>query len=88
MGKWYINKTRSENNPLLFRHFVGLLKLNRDTEMAETKESITVTIIAIYIKVIVFLKLFYSTIYVCSIWMYFVILCTTFMYMYANKKML
>ena len=27
MGKWYINKTRTENNPLLFRHFVGLLKL-------------------------------------------------------------
>ena len=31
MGKWYINKTRSENNPLLFRHFVGLLKLKFET---------------------------------------------------------
>ena len=26
MGKWYINTTRTENKPLLFRHFVGLLK--------------------------------------------------------------
>ena len=31
MGKWYINKTRTENNPLLFRHFVGLLKLKFET---------------------------------------------------------
>ena len=27
MEKWYINKRRSENNPLLFGDFLGLLKL-------------------------------------------------------------
>ena len=31
MGKWYINKTRTENNTFLFRHFVGLLKLKFET---------------------------------------------------------
>lgn len=27
MGKWYINKTRTENNPLHFRHFLRLVKM-------------------------------------------------------------